>query len=149
MPSHARHDRQAIHNEELLHLLKDQNLTKEFSDWFVTVAFYSGVHLFESFLAKYNKTLLVDRVKIECDHSDKLCRFYNTNSGHHVRKRLMLDNKNIFKDIYNPYQNLYEMSRVARYDCNAPYEHSYGYSEFYLNEVKTGFKKLLKSKRKK
>lgn len=149
MPDFQRHIEQARHNEKLLFYLQEKKLNNVFSDWYVTVAFYSAVHYFESVLYKRQFLFSYGGLKIQAAHSNALLKFFNSNSQHYVRRKVMLDHDDIFGKIYNPYQSLYEMSRVARYDCNSPNSHDIGGAEKNLEDVKKECTKLSNSKKKK
>jgi hypothetical protein len=66
-----------------------------------------------------------------------------TPSLHTVRRIVIKDNIEKLGALYRPYMDLFEMSRVARYDCNDPSNCNYGQAEDYLNDIKTEYSKLV------
>jgi hypothetical protein len=46
MPSRDKHTGQAAHNRELLSFIGSQGKQSQFSDWYVTIAFYAALHYF-------------------------------------------------------------------------------------------------------
>ena len=147
MADFERHTSQATHNENLLGILSTQKIDKQYSDWYVTIAFYSAVHHFEALLFKYTKAFKLNKAKIQINHSHELLDFYSTKSEHYARKHLMLDNQDVLGKMYNAFVTLYEQSRVARYDCHNTSSYDLGASEGYLDQVKKECAKLLSPKK--
>jgi len=143
MPSQERHMKQSGHNCELLRFLGSQSKQSEFSDWYVTIAFYTALHYFEAMLAAAKPFVTVGGLCMSIEHSGALSLLYVKHSEHQIRKKLIKTN---FPQIYNPYINLYEMSRTARYECHAPVAHNWVDAEFYLDGVKAGCEALVKKK---
>jgi len=93
MPSFDKHQTQYLHNKKLLNLDAFSE-TGDYKDWYITILFYSAVHLVDT---EFSKT------------------------GYHPtthEKR----NKNIItlsqlKEISSAYVALYVQSRRSRYDC--------------------------------
>jgi hypothetical protein len=133
MPSYKEHIGQAEHNGELLRFIGSQNRQTEFSDWYVTIAFYTALHYFEAMVFAVNPTVVFGTLNAKIEHSGSLGTLYTERSGHQLRRKLMRMN---FQDIYNPYSNLYEMSRIARYDCHTPRSYNWGDAEMYLDSVR-------------
>jgi hypothetical protein len=143
MPSFSQHTHQAQHNADLLNILVDQDLCKRFSDWYVTISFYCSVHLIEGIINKSGK-FHVNNIQINAKNSEDIKRFFDVKSEHEARRMLMKDNIEIFGKVFNAHQNLYEMSRTARYKCYHPEAHDYIDSEKCLDDVKNEFKKITK-----
>ena len=93
MPSTDKHRKQYLHNKNLL---TDDvfNNGGKFTDWYITVIFYSAVHLVEQEIAKQN---------IDPGSHDARFKWMNRDSS--------------LKTISNEYNILYWASRRARYDC--------------------------------
>ena len=143
MPSFSQHSHQAEHNQELLTLLAKQDLCKKFSDWYVTISFYSSVYYVEGIINKIGKFYVKDETIYE-KNSESIKHSYGVNSEHQARKLLMKDNIKIFAKIYNAHQTLYEMSRTARYKCHHPEGHNYINVEKCLNDVNNEFIRITK-----
>lgn len=93
MPGRDRHDAQAKWNEGLYAALGKSAATQSFTDWSVTILFYSAVHSVEAFLATHKEH--------SHSHRDRLDRLLN----HHR---------------YDAAQNLstlLDASASARYSC--------------------------------
>jgi hypothetical protein len=115
MPQYDQHTAQAEHNKKLLAFFTEQGKQKEYSDWYVTVAFYTALHYFEAVLSVKPTT--------DFDHSP----------NHAVRNKIM---KIEFGTIYNHYAILYRTSRIARYECHAPDSYAWNDADAYLASVK-------------
>jgi len=144
MPSQEKHTEQAAHNCEMLRVIGSQNKQTDFSDWYVTIAFYAALHYFEAMLFAAKPSVTAGGLRMSIEHSGTLSVLYVKHSEHQIRKKLIKTN---FQQIYNPYINLYEMSRAARYDCHAPTAHNWEKAEIFLDGVKTGCEALVKKKR--
>jgi len=144
MPPREKHTKQAGHNCELLRFMGGQNKQTEFSDWYVTIAFYAALHYFEAMLSAVKPSVTVGGLRMSIEHSGALSALYIKHSEHQIRKKLIKAN---FPRLYNPYISLYEMSRTARYDCHAPAAHNWADAEFYLDDVKMGCETLMSKKR--
>jgi len=117
MSDHVEHTNQAEHNEAVLSYFESQSKEVEFGDWYVTIAFYSAIHRIEAMLDIIKPRISVGGVKTEVvEHScNKALRmFYNTQSEHDVRNRLI---KARFGRMFVPFYALYAKSRDARYNC--------------------------------
>jgi hypothetical protein len=126
MPRYEQHTAQAEHNEIFLNFLTGQGKQTEYSDWYVTVAFYAALHHFEAVLSVTPEAGF--------DHSP----------NHVTRNRTI---KTVFVNLYRPYVVLYEMSRTARYDCHAPSTHNWADAEVYLDDVKKECEALVRNKK--
>jgi len=115
MPQYGQHKAQAEHNKKLLNFFKEQSKQSEYSDWYVTIAFYAALHYFEAVI------------------SMKPVNGLSHSRNHAVRNRVI---KTTFKGLYQPYATLYERSRAARYDCHIPGKHDWTRAENLLGEVK-------------
>ena len=148
MPSHEKHRTQAEHNAEMLRFIGARNGQTPFSDWYVTVAFYAALHLFEAMLSAVKPTVTIDRpnMKVKAEDSSSLCGFYRSHSEHHVRKLIMTSSKK-FDRLYRPYTRLYDMSRVARYKCYASNSHDWIQAELLLDDVKKECETLIRNKK--
>ena len=116
MPQYEQHTAQAEHNENFLNFLTEQSKQTEYSDWYVTVAFYTALHHFEAALSV--------KPSAGFDHSPN-----------HVTRNNII--KTTFKTLYPPYAILYQMSRIARYECHAPDSHDWNNAKTNLTGVKT------------
>ena len=121
MPQYEQHTAQAEHNENFMNFLTEQGKQTEYSDWYVTVAFYTALHHFEAVLSTDTVTGV--------SHSP----------NHTARNRTM---KTVFGKLYRPYLALYEMSRIARYECHAPDSHDWNNAKTNLDGVKTECKAI-------
>ncbi len=59
MPEAVKHIKQAEHNEELLTHLLEVNKQSRFSDWYITVAFYTALHYIESVIFTKRVPILI------------------------------------------------------------------------------------------
>jgi hypothetical protein len=134
MPSYNKHIEQTAHNGELLRFIGDQNKQTYFSDWYVTIVFYTALHCFEAMLFRVKPVVQFGTLNVRIEHSGSLSTLYPKNSEHQIRKRLLKDS---FPQISVPYLTLYEMSRAARYECHATNTHNWVDAEMYLQDVKT------------
>lgn len=123
MPSFNQHTTQAEHNEELLAFIGQHNKQAHFSDWYVTVAFYTALHYFEAMIFVIKPTS------------------YGEHCSSHIKRNELV--KKAFGQMHVPYAALYKVSRAARYNCNAPNSYSYTRMEAHLNNVKKECKKLI------
>jgi hypothetical protein len=96
MPSRNDHETQWNSNHQLLAQLERQNY---FSDWIVTVAFYTALHSLERFLALRNKH--------PHDHLDR-------------KNILLIYAPQLGQQILRDYLDMYNMSIAARYECISP-----------------------------
>ena len=105
MPPHSKHRKQAKHNEELMTHAKELGESGEFSDWVVTIAFYTAVHCVEAMLAIVKPRTRKGNVIEHClDHS--------------LRNIVVKMVCGI--DMHMPYSALYKYSKMAKYDCHEP-----------------------------
>lgn len=91
MPSKEKHIKQYKKNKELSNtelLSKDEN-----RDWKITLLFYAGVHLIDSYYADS----------------------YHPQT--HTTRKNYLHRVSTYRDILDDYENLEMLSRKARYDC--------------------------------
>ena len=144
MPTYQKHMEQAEHNGELLEFIGRDGAQTRFSDWYVTVVFYTALHYFEAMLFKVKPSVQFGTLSATVEHSGSLSTFYVKHSEHQIRKKLMRTN---FPQIYNPYRTLYEMSRTARYDCHTPSTHNWADAEAYLDDVKRECETLVGNKK--
>jgi hypothetical protein len=151
MPAYQEHIRQATHNDQLLERFKNQSMELEYSDWFVTISFYSAVHHFEAMLDRTGPMVKIDGAKIRVKHSDRIGDAYdsiranphhvlnpdlNPNPPHHqIRLKIMREN-NLFDGVYAAFYGLYVTSRIARYHCHSPNALKWGLAETRLKTVK-------------
>jgi len=103
----------------------EQNKQVEYSDWYVTVAFYTALHYFEAVLSV--------KPAADFDHSP----------NHVARNKIM---KIEFGTIYNHYSILYRTSRIARYECHAPDSYDWNDANTYLAGVKKECEALIGKK---
>jgi hypothetical protein len=120
---------------------------KNFSDWYSTISFYSSVHYLEAlFYSLHVFIIFKNNSKQRVRHSDEAKRIFNEkiyseveshrlsknfaqcfstmrkgiHSAHQARKRIILDNPDTLDAFYEPYGNLEEVSKKARYFCFNP-----------------------------
>ena len=93
MPSTDKHREQYLHNKNLLtdDVFSDGD---DFTDWYITVIFYSAVHLVEQEISKHN-----------------------IDPGSHEARFKWMNRDTSLKMVSNEYNILYWASRRARYDC--------------------------------
>lgn len=120
MPLKADHLTQARQNLALLDFLATHSVQQDFSDWYVTVSFYTAVHVVEATIYEVRRLSVQPNVVVEITHSERAKPYYQQNSPHILRLYLLRDNPQVFGDCYDHYATLYEMSRTARYECGSP-----------------------------
>jgi len=130
MPTLEQHTIQAEHNEEMLKFMTQQKQQAYFSDWCITIAFYTALHSFEAVIAANKPTIRSGVTNAAVEHSP----------SHYARNEIM---KSLFNNIHRPYAALYRMSRIARYDCHAPNSHNWADAEVFLGDVKNECGKLI------
>ena len=145
MPEDAKHIRQAAHNEEVLSLFSATKKEAYFGDWYVTIAFYTSLHYVEAIVFRKRKFNIYRQTTVSGRHSSEIKRIIGETSEHVVRNKLLFNNPHIFNDMYIPYGTLYEMSRVARYDCHDTPCNEYIDAELCLDKIKNLFKKIMKN----
>ena len=93
MPSTDKHREQYLHNKKLLtdDVFNDEG---KFTDWYITIIFYSAVHLVEQEIAKHN-----------------------IDPGSHETRFKWMNRNTSLRTVSNEYNILYWESRRARYDC--------------------------------
>jgi len=126
MPTHEQHIAQAEHNENTLVFWSKQDKQAEFSDWYVTISFYASLHYFEAMIAIAKPTTAGGIIEHSPDHR--------------TRNSTM---RTDFNRIYGKYARLYQMSKVARYNCHIPNSHKWPLAEKYLADVKNECGKLV------
>ncbi len=124
MPNFKEHTEQVHHNSIFLDILNDsEGHSKDFSDWFATIGFYTAIHFVEAAIFQRKRlvikpesgpSLTVDGI----EHSEDAMLSYGTGSPHVARRNLIRDNMPVFGRIYNAYGILHEDSRTARYYCH-------------------------------
>jgi hypothetical protein len=129
MPNIPERIRQARHNFKFLESLENGGLSGEFSDWVVTVCFYTAVHYIEAGIG-LSETLFIepsrgrrDRVS-NSSSSDPHCSetlvsqagIYNT-SQHNARKLVLRWNTRAFPGCVEAYGTLLDQSKSARYNA--------------------------------
>jgi len=103
MASQEQHQKQAEHNQNLLAFLETATGEEHFDDWYITVAFYTALHLFESILP-------VVAPKLNRGRKQGLIReHYGTHAEREGAMRME------FGNIFTPYMPLYNRSRAAKY----------------------------------
>ena len=100
MPTSQEHRCQADHNREFL-----KSITDQYSDWYITVSFYLALQLLEACLALDGRDGKHFRQHV--DRRRFLNELKRTRPGSEFTKR----------KIYHWYQEFYELSVMARYDC--------------------------------
>jgi hypothetical protein len=147
MPSYEQHIMQAEHNEDMLRFIGSHNKQTCFSDWYVTTAFYAGVHFFEAVIASTKLTVpagVGGGFKITVEHTSEICGYWKIFSEHYIRNKVM---KAQYKQLHFQFASLYEMSRTARYGCHAPNSHDWHQAEIYLSAVKEECEKVIRKKK--
>jgi hypothetical protein len=144
MPEAAKHLKQANHNEELIQLISSQKKEAYFSDWYVTVAFYTSLHYIETIIFNKRVFNINKSMTVKGKHSSDFKTAIGTGSEHVVRSKLIYHNPEIFDKIYIPYGNLHEMSRTARYDCHETPSNEFIDAEECLADVKKAFQEIAK-----
>ena len=129
MPSNIQHTAQAAHNERLLLHLRQQAIHAEYGDWYVTVAFYAAIHHVEAML--FTKKQLVRDTVIK--HSTDVRKILGSLSDHGAREWLL---RRVFRNLYDPYMNLYQLSQVAKYACHVPNESDWSVAVSLLERMK-------------
>lgn len=90
MSIESEHIKQFFHNSDFYNSIN----TDKYPDWAIVVIFYKGIHLIESVMARTD----------------------NHSQSHYERKKIMLDNSEIFsRDLRKDYYALEGLSRKARY----------------------------------
>jgi len=119
MPSEKLHIAQASHN---LSFLESFYSSYNYSDWSITVAFYSSIHIVEGAICFKKKIKYLGK-DLEVSHSDQLPGAIkkagltvpeNLLSASHHSLRGLIVNEN-FIEIREQYNLLYSNSRTARY----------------------------------
>ncbi len=113
MPGIKGHENQIAINRQLLRDFNTGKLTANFYDWRVTVAFYIAVHLVERVLYK------------EC----------KVNSSNHTDRKNFIKSNPCLREIRSDYQQLYQMSRKARYECSSISSSEYKDAIQLMNEI--------------
>ena len=116
MATEAEHRKQAEHNRTFLNAIDK----KAFPDWWVTVAFYSAVHLIEAFLARQTP---------------------RPHSGSHTRRNNIL--KRQYDALWREYRPLYAFSRLARYRCYSVQPEHLTYVERRLGRLEDALRKMV------
>ena len=142
MPEAAKHLKQAKHNEELIQLFCSLKKEAYYSDWYVTVAFYTSLHYVETIIFNKRVFNINKSMTVKGKHSSDFKTAIKTGSEHVVRSTLIYNNLDIFDKIYTAYGNLHEMSRIARYDCHETPSNDYIDAELGLSAVKKAFEEL-------
>jgi len=104
MASQKQHELQAKHNQDLLAFLENTPGGDRFDDWYITVAFYTALHHFESILP-------VVAPKI---NSKRKMGFVSEHYDTHAERMPAM--QMIFYGVYGPYSSLYKRSRMAKYE---------------------------------
>jgi hypothetical protein len=81
---------------------------------------------------------------ITVQDSGTLCRYFDTDSEHTVRKNVI---KSHYGQLHNSYSYLYRESRLARYNCYATDRHEWDLAKKYLDAVKKECEKLVQKKK--
>jgi hypothetical protein len=144
MPSDEKHIIQANHNQDLLVHFSQEKKQSDFSDWYITIAFYTALHFIEAIIFKKRSFSINKTITVKGKHSSDFKAAINTNSEHYVRTILLNNNQDVFDKITFPYGNLYEQSRTARYDCHKTPSNDYIDAENDLMEIKKHSAKYLK-----
>lgn len=120
MPSSSEHLRQARHNFQLLEDLAGAGLREGYPDWVVTISFYAAVHYVEAgvnasaflYIRKNRQNTKVDRPQCALDLAKQAG--YAT-SAHYARDYVLDWNPKAFPGCREPYSDLLELSKLARY----------------------------------
>ncbi len=142
MSESSMHICQAKHNGELLTHLCEIKKEAYFCDWYITIAFYASLHFVESVIFKKRVFNINKNVSVKGSHSSNFKKVIGTNSEHVVRSTLIYNNPDIFDKFYIPYGNLYEMSRIARYNCYETPSNGYIDAEIHLSDIKQAHDKI-------
>ncbi len=94
MPTIQAHQQQADRNRAFL-----DEMPEGYPEWVVTALFYSGLHLLEACLAQQGTH--------SANHAERASNLRRLRSAPSFQQRRLFDK----------YQDLYELSRQARYDC--------------------------------
>lgn len=151
MPTLDAHVKQSRHNQKLLSFFNSQKEQKQFSDWYLTISFYCAVHLVEAILYKSNEEYSwtfpgQDRARIlfNWKHSEDAVADKTCSSEHVFRNLLLKRNRLFFGEMYTPYGNLYERSRMARYNCYLDKVHDFDKADSWLEAVKREYALIIK-----
>jgi hypothetical protein len=128
MPLYDQHMAQATHNRALLAFLVQQDKQAIFSDWYVTIAFYTALHYFEAVLS----------VSESVTH--RVSKNVIKHCPNHLSRNELI--KIGFSQLHPSYSALYKMSRAARYTCNAPNSYSCNRAETMLARLVKECEKL-------
>lgn len=120
MPNLKEHAEKYKKNKEFI---KIDNLSGDYSDWYITGLFYTTVHLIEGYLSEYGAY-----------HS----------SNHLERKKQILGNS-VLKDIFSKYNTIYTQSIRARYLNYTFTETEINTLSTYCNEIQSYIEPRLKS----
>jgi len=117
---------QAEHNEKVCNYISKK---PDFSDWIVTIAFYSAIHYLRHLILPYN-----DSISRYDTFEDLFSSKKNVSEGKHgFQCRFVRDNH---CEIAFQYKRLYDMSNNARYNYYA-YEREDGtLAKGYLKDIK-------------
>ena len=128
MPNIPERIRQARHNFKFLESLEIARLSGEFSDWVVTVCFYTAVHYIEAGIG-LSETLFIepsrgrrDRVSNSSTSDPQCSETLATQAGiytsqHNARKHVLRWNTKAFPGCYEAYGTLLDQSKSARYNA--------------------------------
>jgi len=129
MPTSDQHIAQATHNESLLTLFREQAMYKEYSDWYVTIAFYAAIHHVEAMLYALKRPMRGTVAK----HSSDLRKVLGLQSDHGVRRWIL---KLEFCNLYDSYMDLYQLSQTAKYNCHLPSDSDWSKTVSLLEKMK-------------
>ena len=142
MPKDSDHLKQAKHNEEVLSFLAKEGKQSEYSDWYITIIFYTSLHFIETVIFRKESFNIGNRLSGKGRHSANFKTVFQTKSEHFVRTMLIRNNPEVFDEFNDSYGNLYEMSRTARYDCHKTPNNDYIEAEQELGRIKKAYSKM-------
>ncbi|MDR2694215.1 MAG: hypothetical protein LBB74_08395 [Chitinispirillales bacterium] len=108
MSTYDEHMERVGHNKALLDFLEIHEGHSVFSDWFVTVAFYTAVQRVEAMLFLVKPQI---RGRVGTTTAVEHC------NGHRERSAVI---GRCFENLYFSYTALYGYSRIAKYRCYIP-----------------------------
>jgi len=130
MPTQQSHEAQAQHNEDLANKLL---IDGQFNDWVCTTSFYSALHFFEAFLARYPGRCKHPNAQGPIEHSETSRPLGLNVSPHTWRENVISANFSI--QVYRDYHQLRQSSEMARYHTNAPSQNASSHYFFTPSDV--------------
>ncbi|MDR3012780.1 MAG: hypothetical protein LBU70_06185 [Chitinispirillales bacterium] len=132
MPTYDEHMDRISHNNRLLLFLEQSEKHAEFSDWYVTIAFY---------IASNHAEAMFFAVKPEIHKRMGVVTRIEHSRSHRERNRIL---KHFFKDVFKVYTTLYGYSRIAKYRQYVPISPNSQDAKSLLADIGLKCEKLIK-----